>query len=154
MNTSPVAKRVLVVSNEILADANEVPEEIRPLVDQAEEIYVIAPTLTSWLQWVSSDVDGARVAADERLQTVFDHMHADGLQPKGAIGAENQVVAIADALAEFEADLIVLRLHAPGSEQESWHEHHVAERVRSHFELPTVVFFFDRAGQVVGRQQA
>jgi nucleotide-binding universal stress UspA family protein len=148
------AKRVLVVSNEILADANEVPKAIRPLVDDAEEIYVIAPTLTSWLQWVASDVDGARLAADQRLHTVFEHMHADGLRPCGTVGAEDQVVAIADALAEFDADLIVLRLHAPNSEHESWHERRIAERVRSHFDLPTMVFFFDDQGRVVARQEA
>jgi hypothetical protein len=142
------------VSNEILADANEVPKAIRPLVEDAEEIFVIAPTLTNWLQWVASDVDGARVAADQRLHTVFDHMHANGLKPHGTIGAENQVVAIADALAEFHADLIVLRLHAPNTEHESWHEHRIAERVRSHFDLPTMVFFFDDEGQVVAHQEA
>jgi hypothetical protein len=74
-----MAKRVLVVTNEILADANEVPEPLRPIFDEAEEIYVIAPTLTTWLQWVASDVDHARVSADERLHTVFDHMHAADL---------------------------------------------------------------------------
>jgi hypothetical protein len=148
------AKRVLVLTSENLAEANEVPAAIRPLVDQAEEIFVIAPTLTTWLQWVASDVDGARVAADERLRKVFDHMHADGLKPVGTVGAENQVVAIADALAGFDADLIVLRLHTPDSGDESWHEHGVAERVRSHFDLPTVAFFFDHEGHVVARQEA
>jgi nucleotide-binding universal stress UspA family protein len=147
-------KRVLVVSNEILAGPNEVPKAIRPLVEDAEEIYVIAPTLTSWLQWLATDVDGARVAADQRLHTVFDHMQANGLTAHGAIGEEDQVVAIADALAEFNADLIVLRLHAPDSEHESWHEHRIAERVRSHFDLPTMVFFFDDEGRVVARQEA
>jgi hypothetical protein len=148
------AKRVLVVTNENLADANEVPEAIRPLVDQAEEIYVIAPTLTTWLQWVATDVDGARVAADQRLHTVFDHMHADGLMPVGTVGEENQLVAIADALAEFEADLIVLRLHAPEGGHGSWHERGIADRVRSHFDLPTKVFFFDSDGHVVAGQEA
>ena len=85
-----MAKRVLVVTNEILADANEVPESIRPIVEEADEIYVIAPTLTTWLQWLASDVDHARVSADERLQTVFDHMHAGGLEPAGTAGGENQ----------------------------------------------------------------
>jgi hypothetical protein len=55
---APPARRVLVVTNETLAAANEVPEPIRPLLDPAEDIYVIAPTLTTWLQWVASDVDG------------------------------------------------------------------------------------------------
>lgn len=148
------AQRVLVLSSETLAKANEVPAAIRPLLDQADEVYVIAPTLTTWLEWVATDVDGARSSADQRLKTVFDHMQANGLEPQGTIGAEDQVVAIDDALAEFDADLIVLRLHAPDSEYENWHEHRIAERVRSHFDLPTVVFFFDDEGQVVARQEA
>jgi len=149
-----MAQRVLVLTNETLADANEVPEAIRPLIDEAEEIYVIAPTLTTWLQWVVSDVDGARVLADERLRAVFDHMHAGGLKPKGTVGAEDQVVAISDALADFDADLIVLRLHAQGSKDENWREHRVAEQVRSHFDVPTTVFYFDDEGHVVGREEA
>ncbi len=149
-----MAKRVLVVTNEILADANEVPEAIRPLFDEAEEVYVVAPALTTWLQWVASDVDHARVSADERLQTVFDHMHAGGLEPAGTVGSENQVTAIADALAKFDADLIVLRLHAPGSEGENWREHQIAKNVRGHFDVPTIVFYFDEHGHVVGRDEA
>jgi hypothetical protein len=151
---APPARRVLVVTNETLAEANEVPEPIRPFLDAAEDIYVIAPTLTTWLQWVASDVDGARISADERLRTVFEHMRSGGLKAHGAVGAEDQVLAIADALVDFDADLIVLRLHAPGSGDENWHEHRVAERVRSHFDVPTVVFFFDSEGHVVGREEA
>ncbi|MBA3806910.1 MAG: hypothetical protein H0X28_00740 [Solirubrobacterales bacterium] len=142
------------MTNEILADANEVPEAIRPLFDEAEEVYVVAPALTTWLQWVASDVDHARVSADERLQTVFDHMHAGGLEPAGTVGSENQVTAIADALAKFDADLIVLRLHAPGSEGENWREHQIAKNVRGHFDVPTIVFYFDEHGHVVGRDEA
>jgi hypothetical protein len=151
---STPAKRVLVLTSEDLADANEVPEAIRPLIEQAEEIYVIAPTLTTWLQWVATDLDGAQVSADERLRTVFDHMHADGLAPRGTVAAENQVVAISDALLEFDADLIVLRLHAPGSDHENWQEHRVAERVHSHFDVPTIAFYFDNEGHVVRREEA
>jgi hypothetical protein len=148
------AKRVLVLTNEDLAEANEVPEAIRPLLDEAEAIYVVAPTLTTWLQWLATDIDGPRVAADQRLHVVFDHMHADGLEPHGTVGEEDQVVAIADALAEFDASLIVLRLHAPESERQNWHEHGIAERVRSRFDLPTKVFFFNNEGHVVARQEA
>ena len=151
---APRAKRVLLLTSEDLADANEVPKPIRPLIEEAEEIYVLAPTLTTWLQWVATDVDRARVSADERLRKVFDHMHADGLAPRGTVADENQVVAIADALLDFDADLIVLRLHAPGSEHKSWHEHRVAERVRAHFDVPTIAFYFDNEGQVVGREDA
>jgi hypothetical protein len=151
---APPAKRVLLLTSEDLADANEVPEPIRPLIAEAEEIYVLAPTLTTWLQWVATDVDRARVSADERLHRVFDHMHADGLSPRGAVADENQVVAIADALLDFDADLIVLRLHDPGGQHTNWQEHRVAERVRSHFDVPTIAFYFDNEGQVVGREEA
>jgi hypothetical protein len=149
-----MAQRVLVLTNEDLADANEVPESIRPLVDQADDVYVVAPTLTSWMDWLTDDRDGALVAADERLRKVFDHMRAGGLKPHGEVGAENQVIAIADALAQFDADLMVLRLHAPGSQHENWREHGIAEKVRSHFDLPTVVFYFDDEGRVVHREEA
>ena len=149
-----MARRVLVLTNEDLADANEVPESIRPLLDRAEEIYVVAPTLTTWMQWLTDDRDSALVAADERLRTVFAHMRAGGLKPHGEVGAEDQVTAIGDALARFDADLMVLRLHAPGSEHENWREHRIAEKVRSHFDMPTIVFYFDVEGHVVGREEA
>ncbi len=81
-------------------------------------------------------------------------MRAGGLKPHGEVGAENQVTAIADALAQFDADLIVLRLHSPGSEHENRREQGIAEKVRSHFNVPTIVFYFDSEGQVVGREEA
>jgi len=149
-----MARRVLVLSNEELADANEVPPTIRPLLDEAEEIYVVAPTLTSWMQWLTDDRDNARVSADERLRTVFGHMHAEGLKPNGDVGAENQVTAIADALTQFDADLIVLRLHAPGSKHENRREQRIAEQVRSQFDVPTIAFYFDSDGHVVEREEA
>ena len=133
------AKRVLLLTSEDLADSNEVPEPIRELIDEAEEIQVLAPTLTSRLEWLATDID-------------FEHMHADGISPVGAVADEDQVVAVADALLEFDADLIVLRLHHPDSGHENWHEHRVAERVRSHFDLPTIAFYFDEEGRVVGRE--
>ena len=147
-------ERILVLTNEHLADANAVPEALLPFIDEAQEIYVVAPTLTTWLQSLAGDIDRARVSADERLHKVFDHMHASGLEADGTVGDEDQIAAIADALADFDADLIVLRLHVPGSPEENWREHRVAKRVRSHFGVPTIVFYFDDEGHVVGRDDA
>jgi hypothetical protein len=148
----PGRHRVLVVTDENLAEANEVPEPIRPLVDHAEDIYVVAPTLTTRLQSLTDDSDHARMAAGKRLLTVFEHMHARGLLARGRVGDEDQVTAIADALADFDADLLLLRLHARGSKDENWREHRLARRVRSHFNLPMITFFFDDQGYVVGRE--
>jgi hypothetical protein len=145
-------ERVLIVTDENLARENRVPEPIRPLIDPAEDIYVVAPTLTSRLQSLTGDIDHARASAEARLHTVFDHMHASGFDAHGTVGDDDQLSAIADALAEFDADLILLRLHAPGSKNESWHEHRLASQVRSRFNRPTIAFYFDREGHVVGRQ--
>ena len=145
-------ERVLIVTDENLADENEVPEPIRPLIDHAEDIYVIAPALTTRLQSLTGEVDCARAAAETRLHTAFDHIHTSGLDAHGTVGDEDQLNAIADALAEFDADLILLRVHAPGSENENWREHRLARQVRSHFNRPTTVFYFDREGHMVGQQ--
>lgn len=88
------------------------------------------------------------------LQTVLEHMHAGGLEPRGAVGVEDPLTAISDALVNFDADLIILRLHAPGSEHENWREHEMARRVRSLYQLPTIVFYFDGRGRVLGRDEA
>lgn len=150
----PDARRVLVLTNEDLADANEVPDVIRPLLDRAEKIYVVAPTLTTRMQWLTDDRDSAMLVADERLHTVFDHMHAEGFHPQGEVGVEDQLTAISDALAVFDADLIVLRLHLRGSDHDNRKEHMIAADIRRQFDIPTVAFFFDGDGQVVGQEQA
>lgn len=151
---SLMARRVLVVTDETLASANEVPQPILDQIEQADEVYVVAPTLTTWLQSLTGDIDGARASADERLRTVFDHMAASGLESHGTVGDEDQVSAIADALDGFSADLILLRLHVPGSENENWREHRLVDWIRTHTSVPTIVFYFDDEGQFVRRQDA
>lgn len=149
-----MARRVLVVTDETLASANEVPQPILDQIEPADEVYVVAPTLTTWLQSLTGDIDGARASADERLRTVFDHMAASGLESHGTVGDEDQVSAIADALVGFSADLILLRLHVPESRNENWREHRLVEWVRTHTTVPTIVFYFDDEGQFVRRQDA
>jgi hypothetical protein len=149
-----MARRVLVVTDETLASANEVPQPILDHIERADEVYVVAPTLTTWLQSLTGDIDGARASADERLRTVFNHMDASGLESRGTVGDEDQVNAIADALDAFSADLILLRLHAPGSANENWREHRLVDWARRHTTVPMIVFYFDDEGQFVRRQDA
>ena len=124
------------------------------VIERADEVYVVAPTLTTWLQSLTGEIDGARASADERLRTVFDHMAASGLESRGTVGDEDQVTALADALDGFSADLILLRLHAPGSRNENWREHRLVDWVRTHTTVPTIVFYFDDEGQFLRRQDA
>jgi hypothetical protein len=53
---------------------------------------------------------------------------------------------------QFDADLILLWLHAPGSEDENCREHRLARQVRSHFDRPTIVVYFGREGHMVGQR--
>jgi hypothetical protein len=150
----PRARRVLVLTDENLASANEVPEPILAHIEPTDDVYVVAPTLTTRLQSLTGEIDRARLSADDRLRTVFDHMYASGLESRGTVGDEDQVTAIADALDGFDADLILLRLHAPGSQDENWRERRLAKWVRAHTTVPTIVFYFDSEGHVVGREEA
>ena len=150
---SPRARRVLVLTDENLASANEVPEPILAHIEPTDDVYVVAPTLTTWLQSLTGEIDRARLSADERLRTVFDHMYASGLESRGTVGDEDQVTAIADALDGFDADLILLRLHAPGSRDENWRERRLAKWARAQTTVPTIVFYFDSEGHVVGREE-
>jgi hypothetical protein len=151
---SRMPRRVLVVTDETLASANEVPQPILDQIEEADEVYVVAPTLTTWLQSLTGDIDGARVSADARLRTVFNHMDASGLESHGMVGDEDQVAAIADALDGFRADLILLRLHARGSRNENWREHRLVDWIRTHTTVPTIVFYFDDEGQFVRPEDA
>ena len=149
-----MAGRVLIVTDETLASANEVPQAILDHIEEADAVYVVAPTLTTWLQSLTGDIDGARACADERLRTVFDHMDASGLVSQGKVGDEDQIAAIADALDGFSADLILLRLHARGSQNENWREHRLVDWVRTHTTVPAIVFYFDDEGQFVQPEDA
>lgn len=148
-----MSQRVLVLTDENVEDEQEVPEPIRPFIDRADDIYVLAPTLTTRLQSLTGDIDRPRREAYGRLHMVFEHMHASGIEAQGAVGDEDPIAAIGDALSEFDADVVLLRLNAPGSEHENWRERRLAERVRARFDLPAILFFYDQ-GHVVTRQEA
>jgi hypothetical protein len=143
------AKRVLIIANEAVADRPAgVPEVVRNQVLEAEEVRVVAPTLTSRLQSWVSDIDGAASDADERMQAIVGSIGESG-QPatRGLVGDEDPFQAVADALAEFPADALILAVHAPDAA--NWRERRFAEKVRARFDLPVTEMLLDRDGRVV-----
>jgi hypothetical protein len=147
------AKRVLIIANEAVADRPAgVPEVVRRQVLEAEEVRVIAPTLTTRLQSWASDIDAAASAADERMHAIVGSIDASG-QPatRGLVGDEDPVQAVADALAEFPADALILAVHAPDAA--NWRERRFAEKVRERFNLPVTEMLLDREGRVVSVTQ-
>ena len=75
---------------------------------------VVAPMLTTRLRSWVSDIDAAASEADERMSAIVGIIGASG-QPaaRGQIGDEDPLQAVADALAVFPADALILALHAP-----------------------------------------
>ncbi|MFL6041260.1 MAG: hypothetical protein ACJ740_07645 [Gaiellales bacterium] len=133
--------RILVIANETCAG--------RRLFDElasrrAAEILVIAPALNSRLRHLFADVDGARAAAEERLSASISALRAHGLDARGAVGDSDPVCAIEDALAEFDADEVIISTHPP--DRSNWLERGVVERARERIDLPVshVVVDLDR----------
>src|SRR5262245_34209325 len=78
------------------------------------EVLVVAPALNSWLRHWLSDEDPARRRAEERLAAVVRQLQRTVVHVEGRVGDADPLQAIADALATFPADEIVI---SDGSER-------------------------------------
>jgi hypothetical protein len=75
--------RLLVAVGAAAESADQIPDGVRLLLDQAEEILVISPALPDRVHWLVSDTDKATSAADERLATVLGHLEQLGNEAQG-----------------------------------------------------------------------
>ena len=136
--------RLLLAVGEAAADVDQVPSSIQILIREADEIFVMSPTLPSRIGWLASDTDKARQAGDARLQTVLSHVREMGGQAAGGtVGSDDPLVAFEDAVEEFLPDHILVALR--GSDQATWQERGLIEQVQDRFGLPTTVFSLDPA---------
>jgi hypothetical protein len=97
------------------------------------EVLVIAPALNSRLRHWLSDDDGARRQAEERADACVDRLERGGAHARGGVGDADPVQAIADALATFAADEIVIAAHPDRSHRLA---DDLATRARNRFGLP------------------
>jgi hypothetical protein len=126
----------------ILAIANETVEgdALHQLIveqagDMPTEVLVVAPALNSRLRHWLSDVDGAREAAEERLTRSIERLEFDGIPAYGWVGDADPLEAIADALAVFEADQLIISTHPEA--RSNWLARDVVRRAQDRFGLPT-----------------
>ena len=127
-------RRILVVANETVAGG-----ELRDLLGQKaasvnEDVLLVCPALNSKLRTWTSDEDGARAAAQSRLDTSLARLAELGVQARGEIGDGDPLQALEDALREFPADEIVVSTHPPG--RSHWLEQGVVENARLRFDVP------------------
>jgi hypothetical protein len=130
--------RLLIAVGAAAEGAEQVPEAVRALLDRAEEILVIAPALPDRVHWLASDTDKARIGADERLGTVLGHLRELGHEAKGEVGADEPLLAFADAIEEFRPDHILIAIRGPG--EADWQERGLVEQIVDRFRLPVTVF--------------
>jgi hypothetical protein len=117
--------KLLIATGDAAGSPAHLPDSIRSLIEQADEVFVVAPALPKQLDWLMSDTDKAREQADERLQTVLGHL-------------EEMIAALEDALREFPADHVLIALR--GQQTRGWQERGLLEQVVERLRLPLTVF--------------
>ena len=123
---------------------DELPPAVRAVIDAAAEVYVVTPTLPGRLAWLADDVDRHRHVADERLDTVLDHMHSINAQVSGMAIRGSVLTVIADAVAEFRPDHILIAFRT--AEHANWQERRLIEHVEKRFGLPLTTYAVDPRG--------
>ena len=127
-------KRVLVVANETVGG-----ETLRSCIRAKtegfrEEVLVVTPALNSPLRHWASDEDGARAAAQDRLQRSLSRLEGLGIRARGEVGDAEPLQAIEDALRTFGADEIIISTHPEG--RSHWLEKGVVTAARERFAVP------------------
>lgn len=142
------AHRVLVVANETVAGGELLELLGRKAQGVSEEMLLVCPALNSRVRTWTSDEDGARAAAQERLDASLARLGEAGVSARGEIGDGDPLQALEDALRLFPADEIVVSTHPPG--RSHWLELGVVEQARVRFDVPVthVVVDLEQAGSL------
>jgi hypothetical protein len=142
--------RLLILAGAAVADLDELPEQVAGVIDAAEEVFVVTPTLPTGIQWLMSDTDRARHKADERLDTILGQLDPSGARVVGgAVGNDTPMTAVSDHVRAFDPDHIVLALRS--AEHADWQERGLIERIESEVGIPLTVFEIDPQGQARSR---
>ncbi|MEO8687900.1 MAG: universal stress protein [Solirubrobacteraceae bacterium] len=123
---------------------DELPPAVRAVINAAAEVYVVTPTLPGRLAWLADDIDRQRHVADERLDAVLGHMRSIDVHASGLAGRGSVMTPIADAVATFQPDHILLALHSP--QHANWQERRLIEHIEERFDLPVTTYAVDLRG--------
>ena len=127
-------RRVLVIANETVT-GDRLREEIRrAAAGFRPEVLVVCPALNSPIRHWASDDDGARAAAQKRLDECLGRLREVGIEAHGEIGDSHPLQAIEDALRVFAADEIIISTHPEG--RSNWLERGIVSAARESFAIP------------------
>ena len=138
-------RRILVVANETVGGHTLRSAIVAKSLDVREEVLVVTPALNSPLRHWTSDEDGARAAAQERLDASLATLAEAGVQARGQVGDGDPLQAMEDALRTFGADEIIISTHPEG--RSNWLERGVVERARERFAVPITHVVVDLQGE-------
>ncbi|NMO02706.1 amino acid permease [Gordonia sp. TBRC 11910] len=143
--------RVLVLANQTV-DSDELHNELTKIgADQQTVYHVVVPT--SPIEMGAADRHGpldvweeTRRIATERLNATLDSLRGDGLTADGELGDYRPLEALAEAVAKFSPDRIVISTLPP--EDSVWQRFDVVDRARSEHNVPVthVVSHAKKAG--------
>ena len=127
----------LIVGNQTLMSpelATAIAERIVP--GDPPDLYVVVPATpqSGAFTW---DEDEARVAAQERLDAMLEHLKGLGVEASGEVGYRDPVEAARDALRRHPADEIILSTLPTGISR--WLGQDVPSRLKSAVSVPVVV---------------
>jgi hypothetical protein len=127
-------RRILVIANETVGGHTLRSAIMEKSVDVREEVLVVTPALNSPLKHWISDEDGARAAAQDRLDASLAKLSEAGVEARGEVGDGDPLQAMEDALRTFGADEIIISTHPEG--RSNWLERGVVEKARERFAVP------------------
>ena len=128
------ARKILVIANETVGGAELLSLLGTKAEGVDEEMLLVCPALNSRVRTWTSDEDGARAAAQARLDSSLTRLREAGIAARGEIGDGDPLQALEDALREFPADEIVVSTHPPG--RSHWLEQGVVEQARHRYDVP------------------
>jgi hypothetical protein len=126
--------RILVVANETVAGQALRGVVVERATADDAAVMVVCPALNSRIRHWTSDEDEARARAQDRLDESLAALSQAGVEGSGAVGDDDPLQAIEDALRTFGADEIIISTHPPG--RSNWLEKEVIARARERFDLP------------------
>jgi GABA permease len=128
------AWRVLIVANQTATS----PALISDLQIRAQrgpvDLHLVVPALNSHLRHWLSDTDDAVSAAGRRADHAATVLKSHGLPITVEVGDSVPLLAIGDALAQFDADEILISTLPPN--RSHWLEHNLVELARDRFDVP------------------
>jgi hypothetical protein len=133
-----MAQKLLIAAGEAAAKTEDIPQSVQSLIDAAEEILVIAPSLPGRFEWLVSATDKARQQADERLHTILGQLDEMGADARGAVGADDPLTAFEDAIRQFAPDHLLIAIRA--GDRADWQERGLLDQLLERFTIPMTVF--------------